>query len=97
MTRTDPTKIGSPSPKDVYINLEDKLLTVDGKASVIPAAPSANGIYYLKCVKDSSGATYSWATFPDVFPETPNTDGAYILTRTIAEGSATDSWESAGE
>ena len=41
--------------------------------------------------------TDSWVTFPDVFPETPDTDGAYLLTRTVAEGSATDSWESAGE
>lgn len=28
----------------------------------IPAPPSANGTYYLKCVKTSNSTTYSWAT-----------------------------------
>lgn len=28
----------------------------------LPAVPSANGTYYLKAVKSSSGVTYSWAT-----------------------------------
>ena len=80
------------------MNLDEKIDNIDITARV-PDAPSANGTYYLKCVKSNGGATYSWVALPepDVFPETPDTDGAYVLTRTVAEGAATDSWESAGE
>ncbi len=35
----------------------------DGQiASILPAAPSANGTYLLQCVKSNSGATYSWVS-----------------------------------
>jgi len=98
MARTNPDYIGNPSPKDVYMNLDEKIEEVAGDAGRIPDAPSENGTYYLKVVKTSEGATYSWATLsPYAPPEDPADDGAYVLTRTIAEGAATDSWESAGE
>jgi len=96
MARTDPQYIGNPTPRDVYMNLDEKIAGIDVTTKV-PDPPSSNGTYYLKVVKDNSGYTYSWATLPDMFPETPDTDGAYLLTRTVADGSATDSWESAGE
>ena len=31
-------------------------------AAELPAAPSANGTYKLRCVKSSTGATYSWVS-----------------------------------
>jgi len=66
MNRTDPSVLGNPTPKDVYMNLEEKLAPVSDNAARVPAAPTTEGDYWLKCSVDSEGAaTYSWSALPE--------------------------------
>ena len=93
----DVTKLGNVTHEDIVAMLQKEIDTETG--DVLPTNPTVNGTYWLKAVKNNGGVTLSWSALPETYspPATPDTDGAYLLTRTVAEGAATDTWESAGE
>ena len=64
------------------------------KLEMAPNSPSGDGDYIVRQV--SGVNTYVPITFPaDELPAAPTTDGSYVLKVTVADGTATYSWESA--